>query len=255
MGLSSINVKAVSGGSEAHNQRTTKLNYVRQDLTEQNTSYKIKSIAQCKREIESKYFQSVGQKMQSKQTPIREGVLLIDAHHTAEDLKRVASALELEFGIKTIQAYVHKDEGHFNEAKVWKPNLHAHMVFDWTDQNGKSLKLKRDDMSKMQDIVADTLGLERGVASTKKHIDAKQYKIMKLEEELERKYDKELILKDNSELKDMNQDMMIELQRLQSQNALYELNLKYVQSKSDDLEKKLELLQEKVKKQGKGYSM
>ena len=78
---------------------------------------------------------------------------------------------------------------------------------------------------------------------------------MKLEEELERKYDKELILKDNSELKDMNQDMMIELQRLQSQNALYELNLKYVQSKSDDLEKKLELLQEKVKKQGKGYSM
>ena len=33
-----------------------------------------------------------------------------------------------------------KDEGYMN-AKQWTPNLHAHVVFDWTQPNGKSVRI------------------------------------------------------------------------------------------------------------------
>ena len=40
-----------------------------------------------------------------------------------DDLKKLAEELEKKFKIKTIQAYTHKDEGHYDEEKNWKPNL------------------------------------------------------------------------------------------------------------------------------------
>lgn len=84
--------------------------------------------------------------MQKKATPIREGVVLIQEHHTADDLVKLGQKLEQRFGIQLIQAYAHKDEGHWKEG-VWHSNLHGHMVFDWTDENGKSVKLNRYQMS------------------------------------------------------------------------------------------------------------
>ena len=81
--------------------------------------------------------------MQAKATPIREAVLLIKENHSVADLKNLGDQLQERFGIKTIQAYCHKDEGHYDKkTNEWKPNLHGHMVFDWTDHNtGKSIKL------------------------------------------------------------------------------------------------------------------
>ena len=52
----------------------------------------------------------------------------------------------------------------------WKPNLHAHMVFDFTNEKGKNLSLKRKEMCIMQDIVAEVLNMERGQTSNKDHI-------------------------------------------------------------------------------------
>ena len=57
-------------------------------------------------------------------------------------------------------------------AKQWTPNLHAHVVFDWTQPNGKSVRLSRDDMADLQTIASETLGMERGVSSDRKHLSA-----------------------------------------------------------------------------------
>jgi hypothetical protein len=188
MGKSSIHVRPVSSGSEQHNQRERKLNYVREDLTHMNSSFKIQSIAEAKKEIKENYEKHTNQKMQAKATPIREGVLLIGKQHTSDDLKRVAEKLEERFGIRTIQAYAHKDEGHYDKiTNEWKPNYHAHMVFNWTEKDtGKTIKMNKDDMSEMQTIVSNELGLERGQKSTKKHIEATQYKAIKEQEDLEK---------------------------------------------------------------------
>ena len=55
-------------------------------------------------------------------------------------------------------------------------NLHAHFVADWTHDNGTSLRLGRQDTSKMLTIGAECLKMERGSSSNEKHLNAIQYK-------------------------------------------------------------------------------
>lgn len=60
-----------------------------------------------------------------------------------------------------LQIYTHKDEGANvwdGKEEAWKPNYHAHMIFDWTDgHTGKTVKLNRHDMAEMQTITAECL--------------------------------------------------------------------------------------------------
>ena len=70
--------------------------------------------------------------------------------------------------------------------EVWKPNLHAHIVFDWYDHStGKSIKTTSLDAIEMQTICAEVLGMERGVSSEKKHLEASRYKAQARQKELE----------------------------------------------------------------------
>jgi hypothetical protein len=188
MNKSSIHVLPVKVGSENHNQREKELSYVRSDLSHLNSSFVVKSIAEAKEFAEKNCKEKTGRVMQAKATPIREGVLLIGLHHTAADLKKLAGKIEQRFDIKTIQGYCHKDEGHYDkETKEWKPNYHAHMVFDWTDHStGKSIKMSRDNMAELQTLVAISLGLERGVSSSKIHLNAIQYKSEQERKDLEK---------------------------------------------------------------------
>lgn len=63
--------------------------------------------------------------------------------------------------------------------EAWKPNYHAHMIFDWTDgETGRTRKLNKQDMAEMQTILAECLGMERGISSDRKHLSAIQYKNM-----------------------------------------------------------------------------
>lgn len=187
MSKSSIHIVPVKAGSEKHNQREKELSYVRSDLSHLNSSFVVKSVREAKEFAEKNCKEKTGRTMQAKATPIREGVLLISEHHTAEHLKKLATSIEERFGIKTIQGYCHKDEGHKDKiTQEWKPNYHAHMVFDWTDHNtGKSIKMSRDDMAELQTLVADSLGLERGVNSSKQHLNAIQYKSQQEQKDLE----------------------------------------------------------------------
>jgi hypothetical protein len=177
MGKSSINIQPIKEGSEIHNNRDKVLDYVRADLTKENESFFKRSVSETQKRIAELYEKNVGQKMQAKATPIREGVLLLDKKHKIQDLQNLAEKIEQRFKIQSIQGYIHRDEGHYNEAREWKPNLHAHLVFDWQDKNtGKTIKLNRQDMAELQTLVATTLGLERGASSDKKHLNSLQFK-------------------------------------------------------------------------------
>ena len=189
----SIHVQPVKGGSEEHNKREKELDYIRPELSHLNEYWEKDTQTDRLENIKSRYLKSTGQKMQSKATPIREAVVVIKSETTMEDLKRLSDAYRQRFGIDTFQIAIHKDEGY--PKGEWKPNLHAHLVFDWTDQEtGKSLKLKRQDMVEMQTITAEVLQMDRGVSSDKQHLTAQQYKsfaeeakLKQLEEERVRK--------------------------------------------------------------------
>lgn len=189
----SIHVQPVKGGSEEHNKREKELDYVRHDLSNLNEYWEKDTQTDRLASIKAKYLKSTGQKMQTKATPIREAVVVIKPEITMEDLKRLSDAYRQRFGIDTFQIAIHKDEGY--PKGEWKPNLHAHLVFDWTNQEtGKSIKLNRQDMVDMQTITAEILQMDRGVSSDKQHLTAQQYKsfaeeakLKKLEEERARK--------------------------------------------------------------------
>src|SRR5574344_210442 len=184
MSATSINIQPVKGGSEIHNFREKELSYVRSELSHLNESWAIDSISSRLEDIKQRYQNTTGQQMQKKATPIREGVIVIESGTSMDQLRDFATRCEEQFGIKTFQIHMHKDEGHMN-SKEWKPNLHAHLVFDWTQDNGKSIKLNRKDMSELQTICAKTLHMERGVSSDKKHLSAIQYKTEAKNRELE----------------------------------------------------------------------
>lgn len=176
MQATSINVQAVKGGSEQHNQRLKELDYVRSELSHLNEYWESDTQSSRLSQIKERYHENTGQRMQSKATPIREGVVVVHQGTTMEDLKRLGEAYEERFGIKVFQIALHKDEGYMH-AKEWTPNLHAHLVFDWTDEKGKTIKLNRADMVAMQTLTAEVLGMDRGVASDKKHLSSLQFKV------------------------------------------------------------------------------
>nr|CRY97075.1 hypothetical protein [uncultured prokaryote] len=175
MATTSINIQPIKGGSEQHNKREKELDYIRPELSHLNESWEADSIANRLATIKENYKKSTGQNMQKKATPIREGVVVIQKGTTMQQLQEFARKAEERFGIKAIQIHMHKDEGYKN-GKTWKPNLHAHIVFDWTMPNGKSCKLSRQDMVELQTMCAVSLRMERGKSSDRKHLDAIQYK-------------------------------------------------------------------------------
>jgi hypothetical protein len=182
MAQTSIHIEPCNiGSSERHNLRSKELDYIRPELSHLNESWTGQEIAPCLENIKTRYKATTGQNMQKKATPIREGVVVIEQGTSMQQLKDYAARLRERWGIKTIQIHTHKDEGYSPEDKPgeWKPNLHAHMIFDWTDESGKSLKLKKQDMAEMQTVLAECLNMDRGVSSDRKHLNSIQYKAMK----------------------------------------------------------------------------
>lgn len=189
----SIHVQPVKGGSEQHNKREKELDYIRPELSHLNGYWEKDTQASRLEAIKAKYLKTTGQKMQAKATPIREAVVVIKPKTTMGDLKSVYPEPQAVRFRQFFQIAIHKDEGY--PKGEWKPNLHAHLVFDWTNQEtGKSLKLNRQDMVEMQTITAEILQMDRGVSSDKQHLSAMQYKafaeqakLSQLEDERERK--------------------------------------------------------------------
>ncbi|MBS6239172.1 MAG: mobilization protein [Bacteroides sp.] len=137
-------------------------------------------------------------------SPIREGVLLIRPDTTLADVRKFGEECQRRWGITPLQIFLHKDEGHwlnsqpeaedkesFQIGSRWfKPNYHAHIVFDWMNhETGKSRKLNDEDMATMQTLASDILLMERGQAKAvtgKEHLERNDFIIEKQKAELQR---------------------------------------------------------------------
>ena len=137
-------------------------------------------------------------------SPIREGVLLIRPDTTLADVQKFGEECQRRWGITPLQIFLHKDEGHwlngkpdaedkesFQVGERWfKPNYHAHIVFDWMNHDtGKSQKLNDDDMMEMQTLASDILSMQRGQSKAetgKEHLERNDFIIEKQKAELQR---------------------------------------------------------------------
>ena len=140
-------------------RRHTHLDYVRTELTHKNESWQSDSLSlsQHLANLQRAYLDAKGKKMHAKATPIREGVIVIDKTTTMEQLHHFAKECEVRWGLKPLQIHIHRDEGHIKSAD-WKENLHAHIVWQWADEQGVTRKLGKQDMVQMQTLLAETLG-------------------------------------------------------------------------------------------------
>lgn len=137
-------------------------------------------------------------------SPIREGVLLIRPDTTLADVCKFGDECQRRWGITPLQIFLHKDEGHwlsgqpeagdresFQVGEKWfKPNYHAHIVFDWMNHDtGKSRKLNDEDITEMQSLASDILLMERGqskAVTSKEHLERNDFIIEKQKAELQR---------------------------------------------------------------------
>ncbi|MBQ7422442.1 MAG: hypothetical protein IJV27_09925 [Prevotella sp.] len=204
----------IIGRAEEHNFRTSGVKDWREDLTHLNiySEFRISSKERYD-EIKKEYRIVVGQKMQKTAHPIREIVVLNIT--TKEQAERFCAEISRELKFQVLSWAIHLDEGHYDlKTKQWVPNYHAHFIVDTTvkthdsvqrpkkkgskvvrDSSGKivyefvdryarSIIIKREDLSKLQDIAAKVTGLERGTPSSRKHIGSLRFKMQKLEEDL-----------------------------------------------------------------------
>ena len=219
----SVHVKPCNiAQSERHNRRDVeyiksldpKKLYVRLDLSKNNSSYvapemKGVTLQQHLESIRVMVKQKTGRSMQEKDveytdkngkvrvrkgcSPIRECVVVINEDTRLKALLRFTRMVETRWGIKALQVHLHRDEGHYEipgDDSTWKPNYHAHIIWDWMDHTtGKSIKLDADDMSAMQDMVAEALDMERGVKKSETgldHLERNDFILQKQEKEKKR---------------------------------------------------------------------
>lgn len=219
----SINIKPCNiGSSEAHNRRTAEYLahigkekfYVRTDLMAANETWVAPdfggtSLTERYNQIAAMVKEKTGRAMQTKDrervnkktgkvtvvrgsTPLKEGVVVIKDDTTMEQLQHFCEVCKERWGITALQIFIHRDEGHYGtpgNTATWKPNLHAHIVWDWMNhETGKSCKLDEKAMSDMQTLLAECLDMERGTSKKltgKEHLERTDFIIAKQKQEVE----------------------------------------------------------------------
>jgi len=214
----SIHIKPCNiAQSEAHNRRDKeylksldpKKIYIRLDLTSENETYISpgmggKTLQEYLNMLRDLVKEKTGRAMQEEDvkykdkngkthsrrgsSPLREGVVVIKETTTMEDLLKFTDNVQERWGIDAIQIHIHRDEGHYEDVDRrmgWKPNLHAHIVWDWMDHStGKSRKLSAKDMSQMQDLLAEVLEMQRGQRKSEtglEHLERNEFILKKQE--------------------------------------------------------------------------
>lgn len=275
MAKTSVHFQPCKEISEIHNYRKKKLDYVRTQLTNKNENWmwdSSKSLADRREEIRKLVKEKTGRKMQSKAVPLHEAVVVIDEKTTLDDLKKLGKIYQQRFGIECVHISIHRDEGHWInrngedvglkptdnptkeqiiEGVTWKPNLHAHMVFDWYNHdNGKSWKTSKQDARDMQTIAAEVLSMGRGQESTKQHLDGLSYKLaQKIEEtEVQEIYIKNLQMKANI-LREQIGDNQEELDEINRQKEEAERRRNAAIKQAEDLKEQLKLGSDWLKEQ------
>mgnify|MGYP005869274211 CR=1 FL=1 len=219
----SINIKPCNiDSSEAHNKRTAEYLanirkekfYIRTDLMAGNEAWVSPDFGEATltdryNQIAAMVKEKTGRAMQTKDrervnkktgkvtivrgsTPLKEGVVVIKEDTTMEQLQRFCEVCKQRWGITALQVFIHRDEGHYGipgDNATWKPNLHAHIVWDWMNHDtGKSCKLDEKAMSEMQTVLAESLDMERGTSKEvtgKEHLERTDFIIAKQKQEAE----------------------------------------------------------------------
>lgn len=267
----SINIKPCNiGSSEAHNRRTAEylanINkekfYIRTELMAGNETWvspdfgnttltdRYNQIAQMVKEktgraMQTKDRERVNQKtgkvsIVRGSTPLKEGVVVIKEDTIMEQLQRFCEVCKERWGITALQIFIHRDEGHYGnpeEAATWKPNLHAHIVWDWMNHDtGKSHKLQDTDMSEMQSVLAECLDMQRGISKAetgKEHLDRTDFILAKQKQEAEQaKAEKEKAVTAKAEAE-------AELQFIKGENEAKEIYRQVLDNEIADKEKQL----------------
>ena len=229
----SINIKPCNiGSSEEHNRRQAeylaRINkerlYIRTDLMSRNEAWVAPEFANTSlkeryNQIAAMVKEKTGRAMQTKDrervnkktgkvtvvrgsTPLKEGVVVIKEDTTIEQLQRFCEVCKGRWGITPLQVFIHRDEGHYSNPEyktTWKPNLHAHIVWDWMNhETGKSCKLDEKAMCEMQTVLAECLEMQRGISKKltgKEHLERNDFIIAKQKQEAEQvKAEKEAAL-------------------------------------------------------------
>ena len=220
----SINIKPCNiGSSEAHNRRTEEYLanirkekfYIRTDLMARNETWASPDFGEATltdryNQIAAMVKAKTGRAMQTKDrervnkktgkvtiirgsTPLKEGVVVIKEDTTMEQLQKFCKVCNGRWGVTALQVFIHRDEGHYGipgDNATWKPNLHAHIVWDWMNHDtGKSCKLDEKAMSEMQTVLAECLEMERGISKEitgKEHLERTDFIIIKQKQEAEK---------------------------------------------------------------------
>ena len=212
-------------------------------------------------------------------SPIREGVLLIRPDTTLADVRKFGEECQRRWGITPLQIFLHKDEGHwlsgqpeagdresFQVGEKWfKPNYHAHIVFDWMNHDtGKSRKLNDGDMTEMQSLASDILLMERGQSKAvtgKEHLERNDFIIEKQKAELQRmdaakRHKEEQIGLAEQELKQVKSEIRTDKLKKTATNAATAIasgvGSLFGSGKLKDLEQANEKLRQEVAKRDKG---
>ena len=220
----SINIKPCNlGSSSPHNKRSAEYLanirkekfYIRTDLMERNEMWVSSqlgdtSLTDYYNQIAAMVKEKTGRAMQTKDrervnkktgkvtivrgsTPLKEGVVVVKEDTTMEQLRKFCKVCKERWGVTALQVFIHRDEGHYGtpgDNATWKPNLHAHIVWDWMNHDtGKSCKLDEKAMSEMQTILAECLDMERGFSKAvtgKEHLERTDFILAKQKQEAER---------------------------------------------------------------------
>lgn len=178
-GACSSNTQTAKANCLAHNRRdnsTEKVpSYVNQNRSHLNRTIfedelikGRKSIVPLIHAAEKLYTEKTGQKCQKSFAPFREACLHLKEGITDEQLMDFKSKVERETEWKVIGIWLHEDEGHAKSKYIegeegFEINHHAHVLFSCQDlTTGKAIRADRKKLSKMQDILAEATGMERG---------------------------------------------------------------------------------------------
>lgn len=103
------------------------------------------------------------EKVRAGWSPLREAVIVIKPDTKLQDFDPVKAWFKKK-GVATVRLDLHFDEGHIDKRTGERHiNNHAHMELDWMDwKTGSTIKLGKKDMSELQTVLAEALGMERG---------------------------------------------------------------------------------------------
>jgi len=270
MAKASINFAKAAKGGLAHNDRSEDrepdyllpVEYRLQNEVDRSAGEASKMISDLYQEARENYRQKFGQKLQAK-SYTWEAVVNLNKEHTLEDVQRLVKEIEKETGFTGVQIAIHRDEGRVERGTPIY-NLHAHITFFTLDrQTGEQLYRKqvtekqkergiqpmnRERLSKLQDITAKTLGMERGKRGSKAvRLDHKAYKEAKRQELAKVKDLKQEIADLRQELK-ANGANREDYARLEAENKQLKEKIKAKDLTIEDLKEQIEDLRKDLRR-------